>query len=113
MKNEPRWIADMDGRGHFGCVLIPMEETMGERMVMEKSWAEFRSIGLLWWINQILHVFGWAIVVTVDEVGDIVDAYPARVRFRGFHERAQEEGYRNISRYMADNAHDLLEEAEQ
>lgn len=32
----------------------------------EKSWKEFRESGFLWWINMILHTFGWAIVVEVE-----------------------------------------------
>lgn len=34
-----------------------------KNMVVEKSWDEFRNSGLLWWINMILHTFGWAIEV--------------------------------------------------
>lgn len=34
-----------------------------KNMVVEKSWDEFRNSGLLWWINMILHTFGWAIAV--------------------------------------------------
>lgn len=30
-------------------------------MIERKSWEEFRNAGLLWWINMILHTFGWAI----------------------------------------------------
>ena len=35
-------------------------------MVDRKTWKEFRESGLLWFINTILHMFGWAIVVDVD-----------------------------------------------
>ena len=52
-------------------------------MVIKKSWEEFRSTGLLWWINMILHTFGWAICYEFDD-GKIVEAYPARVKYRGF-----------------------------
>jgi hypothetical protein len=31
----------------------------------KKEWSEFRSTGLLLFINQILHVFGWAIVFEI------------------------------------------------
>ena len=30
-------------------------------MTKEKSWQEFRDTGLVVIINQILHIFGWAI----------------------------------------------------
>ena len=49
----------------------------------------------------------------VEEDGTISDAYPARVRFRGFSEKNNTEGYQKISRYMKDNADKLLEESEE
>ena len=35
-------------------------------MVKKKTWQEFRKTGLLWFMNTILHAFGWAIVVEVE-----------------------------------------------
>lgn len=81
-------------------------------MVTKKTWKEFRESGFLWWINMILHTFGWTIVVDVDDNGEITDAYPARVKFRGFGEKNNTEGYIKVSQYMKENVSDLLEEAE-
>ena len=81
-------------------------------MVTKKTWKEFRESGFLWWINMILHTFGWSIVVDVDDNGEITDAYPARVKFRGFGEKNNTEGYIKVSQYMKENVSDLLEEAE-
>lgn len=81
-------------------------------MLTKKTWKEFRDSGFLWWINMILHTFGWAIVVDVDDDGEIIDAYPARVKFRGFGEKNNTEGYIKVSQYMKDNVSDLLKEAE-
>ena len=39
---------------------------MVELMINRKSWEEFRNSGLLWWINKTLHMFGWAIVVNIE-----------------------------------------------
>lgn len=80
-------------------------------MVEKKTWKEFRDTGFLWWINIILHTFGWAICVDFDN-GEVVDAYPARVKYRGFIENNNTAGYIKISKYMKENASDLLEEAE-
>jgi hypothetical protein len=81
-------------------------------MVKRHSWAEFRNSGLLWLVNTILHTFGWAIVVKVDDkTGEITDAYPARVRFRGFDEKTNTAGYIKVSEYMSKNAADLLSES--
>ena len=32
-----------------------------------KEWNEFRQTGLLWFINSILHLFGWAIVLSYND----------------------------------------------
>jgi len=82
-------------------------------MVNKKSWEEFRSSGMLWWINMILHTFGWAIVVNVNEDGSISEAYPARVKYRGFNEESNTKGYINVSKYMKEHADELLEESKE
>lgn len=80
-------------------------------MINKKSWKEFRDSGLLWWINMILHTFGWAIVVKMEE-DKVVDVYPARVKYRGFGEKNNTEGYIKVSKYIKENADELLEESE-
>ena len=81
-------------------------------MVEEKTWKEFRTIGLLWWINTMLHMFGWAIVMYIDtETGEISRVFPARVRFRGFCEKDVEDGYRRVTAFLSENSVQLLEEA--
>lgn len=79
-------------------------------MTKRKSWDEFRNSGMLWWINMILHTFGWAICTEIED-GKVVDAFPSRVKFRGFNEDNNTKGYIKVSQYMADNANDLLNEA--
>ena len=81
-----------------------------KKQVTQKTWKEFRDSGLLWFINSILHVFGWAITVAMDD-GKVIDAYPARVKFRGFSESSNTTGYKKVSKYLNDNAKRLLEEA--
>lgn len=75
--------------------------------------SEIKESGLLWWINMILHTFGWAIVINVENDGRISDAYPARVKFRGFSEKNNSEGYQRVSQYMADNSEQLYEESKE
>lgn len=77
------------------------------------SWTQFRATGLLWFVNRILHVFGWAIAVKIDQAtGVIVDAYPQRTKYRGFPLEAEDEGFRAVSVYMAENALTLSDEAD-
>jgi hypothetical protein len=81
-------------------------------MVTRKSWEEFRDSGLLWFINTILHVFGWAIVVDVDiETQEVKKAYPARVKFRGFAEKDNTEGYMKVTKYLKETVEQLEKES--
>jgi hypothetical protein len=81
-----------------------------KKMIDQKGWEEFQSTVLLLFINQILHVFGWAIVLQYE--GDkVVSCYPARCKFRGFSEDHVSESYVKISKYLKDNAATLDQEA--
>lgn len=81
-------------------------------MIEQKTWKEFKESGLLWWINMILHTFGWAICFEMD--GEkITNVYPARVKFRGFDEKTNTEGYIKISKYIQQNADQLLKESQE
>lgn len=81
-------------------------------MTEEKSWKEFRESGLLWWINMILHTFGWAIIVEVDG-NEIIRAYPARVKFRGFSEESNTNGYIKVSNYLKENIDEIQKESKE
>jgi len=80
-------------------------------MIDRKTWDEFRETGLTLIINQILHIFGWCIVYEIED-GKVVDCYPARTKFRGFEGDGVSKAYINVSRWIKDNAEELLKEAE-
>lgn len=81
-----------------------------KKMVRKKEWKEFREIGLLWWVNTMLHMFGWSIVCEVE--GDkVIDVYPARVSFRGFSNELNTEGYIKVSDYLSKESKTLLKES--
>lgn len=82
-------------------------------MLEEKSWDEFRETGLVVFINKILHVFGWTLTFDVDEDNRVLKAYPSRTGFRGFDKETDDESYTKISRYMKENAANLLKECEE
>lgn len=82
-------------------------------MIEKKTWEEFREIKLLWFINSILHMFGWAICVDVDDNGRVTGSYPARVKFRGFSEEINTEGYIKVTEYLKENVDELLKEAKE
>ena len=87
------------------CVVDKNDNTM-----IEISWSKFRDDGLLWFINTILHIFGYAIVVVMEN-GEVIRSYPARVKYRGFSEKENTNGYKKLSQYMKENAKKLLDEA--
>lgn len=79
--------------------------------VTKKSWEEFRETGLLWFTNSILHAFGWAITMDVDEENNVLNVCPARVKFRGFDIETTSRGHKKIANYMKNNAEELVKEA--
>ncbi|MDB2090459.1 hypothetical protein PM004_14010 [Clostridium paraputrificum] len=80
-------------------------------MINKKEWKDFKDSGLFWWINSILHTFGWAIVFEYDDNKNISNVYPARVKFRGFDKKTNTEGYIKVSNFIKENSQDLLEES--
>lgn len=85
-------------------------------MIHKKTWDEFRSTGLLLIINQLLHVFGWAIVFEFDDAtGEqkLKEVYPARVKFRGFDTNTTSKSYIQLSEYMHKHSKELLDEAKE
>ena len=82
-------------------------------MITRKTWDDFRETGLFLLVNQFLHIFGWTLVVEVTEDGKVTECYPARTKFRGFGEESISAAYQKISKYMANNAAELYEEARQ
>ena len=79
-------------------------------MIDMRTWSEFKESGLLWFVNSILHLFGWAIVVEISEEGNETTAYPARVSFRGFSESVTDDGYRLVTDYLKQNIDELVED---
>jgi len=75
-------------------------------MTERKTGKEFRETGLLWFINTILHLFGWAICwdTETDEL------YAARCKFRGFTEDNNDKGYQMVSEYLKNNIEVILKE---
>lgn len=81
-------------------------------MINKKSWKEFRESGLLWFTNMILHTFGWAIILEITD-GKLMDVYPARVKYRGFSEQINTDGYKNVEKYLVENGKEILKESEE
>ena len=90
------------------CYTTPSEE---EKNVELRTWLEFKEQGFLWFINSILHVFGWTIAIEEElHSGEIV-ARGYRTKFRGFPEETNTRGYALIAGYMKNNADAIYDEA--
>lgn len=76
--------------------------------VDKRKWEEFRDSKLLWWINRSLHLFGWAIVLDEEDDGTISAAYPAKVKYRGFSESTEDEGFEILSNYLDSSMDEIL-----
>lgn len=81
------------------------------KMITEKSWSEFQSCGLLWFVNSILHLFGWAICIERDDDANSTRVYPARVKFRGFTDDINTKNYIKLSEYLKNTSNTLYNEA--
>lgn len=84
-----------------------------QKTITPKTWQEFRDCGLLWWVNRGLHLFGWAIVLEFDDSREFVCAYPVRTIFRGFDEQSETNGFRTLTRHIADNVPSYLKAVEE
>lgn len=62
-----------------------------------KTWEDFEKVGLLWFVNRLLHVFGWVIVfVEDDQTNELLEVYPARTTMLGFTEEVDEAGQKKF-----------------
>ena len=82
-------------------------------MITKKTWEEFREDGMLFFVNQYLHQFGYCLAFDVDkDTKEIKSVYPARTKFRGFSEECVGDGYKKLSKYLKYNIKELCEEME-
>lgn len=79
---------------------LPEEKAQENRAEWrEESWEKLRETGLLRFLNMFLHIFGWAIQMTVDDDGKIERVYPIRCKYDGFSE-GDEKMMRKIGAFM-------------
>lgn len=83
-----------------------------DKTLDKKSWEEFRETGLLVFVNQFLHIFGWAIAVDVNEDGNVTEAFPARTSFRGFSEDINDKAYNKLAKYISEFGNIAVQESE-
>jgi len=88
---------------------IEQRINMEIKWLEKRSWNEFRQAGLLWFTNRILHLFGWTICIDYEdlEAGIIKEAYPARCRFRGFDNKNEDDGFKDLTKHLKENIDEL------
>lgn len=85
-----------------------MDRTFNGNMVKKITGKEFKDSGGLWFVNTMLHMFGMAITWNSD-----TDELKANIcKFRGFDEKSNDDGFKQITKYMKDNAKELLKDCE-
>ncbi len=76
----------------------------------EASWDDFRAAQLLWYVNRLIHLFGWAIVTEVDAMGKVTRVFPARTGIRGFSEEIETKGFIGLTKHLAAESETLLKD---
>lgn len=80
---------------------------MEDKNLQEKSWEEFRATGLILFVNEFLHLFGWALTSEINEDGSVKRVYPARCKYRGFDSKAIDAAYKKVTAYLKQNVDEL------
>lgn len=75
--------------------------------IQRRSWTEFQQAGLLWWVNRMLHLFGWCVVFEFDDDGNM-EVYPALTDMRGFTPDSDADGFVKLTNHLRDNAGQLV-----
>lgn len=74
---------------------------MNDSSIEVRSWKEFSEAGLLWYVNRILHVFGWVLVCKPGgDGGEPARVYPARCDFIGFPEEVDKENKAKLRSHL-------------
>jgi hypothetical protein len=76
----------------------------------EASWDDFCAAQLLWYVNRLIHLFGWAIVTDVDAAGKVTCVFPARTSFRGFSEEVETKDFIGLTQHLAAESQTLLKD---
>ena len=82
------------------------------RVNNKEKWEKFRETGLFLFVNAFLQIFGWSIIIKSDKETGEFNVYPERVDYRGFPEESNTKAYIKLSKFMKENADELLKEAE-
>ena len=92
------------------------ESDLDKEPIHERGWQEFKKSGLLFLVNQFLHIFGWVLVYQYldnnkyNDKSEPSNVFVARTSYRGFGDEVQDRGYKHISKYMKEHGEELYDE---
>lgn len=79
----------------------------------EMTLEEFKDSGLLWFVNQNLHMFGVAIAMNLDRDRNPISLYPVRCSFRGFDEETNDWGYQKVTEFISKNINKMVDDVKE
>ena len=77
------------------------------------DWNEFRETGLFRFVNAFLHIFGYVIVMEVEDDGTVKSVYPAKTIWRGFTQEAMSDSYKKVAELMHRDHEEILKFAKE
>jgi hypothetical protein len=85
------------------------------KFIKEATWREFQDSGLLWFVNRMIHLFGWSIVFEYeDETSEVpTRVYPAKNSCRGFDYETEDKGFANLTEHMKNNVDAWLKDVKE
>jgi hypothetical protein len=104
---NPPIATDMGKQKQEGSGPLPDN---GKNPIVEKTWDEFHNTGLLFLVNSVLHVFGWAIAIARNDQGEAVKIFPARTVFRGFSDNVVTQSHIKLADYIKSNGAEIRED---
>lgn len=83
--------------------------------IKEVTWKEFQDSGLLWFVNRMIHLFGWSIVFEYEDETSVEPSriYPAKNSCRGFDYNSENKGFVKLTQHMKDNVDTWLEDVKE
>lgn len=81
---------------------LKSEKPLGFKKDEMRNWSEFRESKMLWFVNKILHSFGWVIVVEVDtDTHELIKVYPKRAGYTCFPPEVNERNTPIFQKFLA------------
>ena len=75
--------------------------------IQKHTWEAFRETGLFRFVNAFLYIFGWVIVMEMED-GKVTNVYPAKTIWRGFTQVDMSDAYKKVAELMHKDHEEIL-----